>query len=163
MKNGKEMNQCIRDSLKRCFGENAPNVDLEMARFLFSQPLAIKTANGFMVSHSLPADKQFEQFDHQILQRSLKINDIVRPGSAYLFTWGRKQSLEVIEKCSQIFGCNGFIVGHQPQEKGFCKVSEKLLILASDHNHGVILKFNCKDDYSMDDLVKSLTPLSSLI
>lgn len=163
MKNGKEMNQCIRDSLKRCFGDEAVNVDLEMARFLFSQPLAVKTANGFMISHSLPADRQFEQFDPQILQRELKINDIVRPGSVYLFTWGRKQGSEVVKKCSRIFDCKGFVVGHQPQETGFCRASDRLLILASDHNHGVILKFSCKNDYTIDDLVKSLTPLSSLV
>lgn len=163
MKNGKEMNLSMRDAIKRCFEENSDEIDLEIARFLFSQPLAAKTANRMMLCHSLPADRFVDQFDPAVLNRELKINDIVRPQSAYLFTWGRRQSPETIEKMASLFDVDIFIVGHQTQPNGFNRYNDKMLIIASEHNHGVAVKFNSQKKYSIDDLVDCIIPLASIV
>jgi hypothetical protein len=162
MKNGKEMNQSMRDAMKRYFKKESENIDLEMARLLFAQPLAIMCPNRIMISHSLPADRLFEKFEPGILNRHLKVNDIVRPQSAYLFTWGRRQSPEVINKLAGIFDVDTFIVGHQSQPTGFDRYTDKMLIIASDHSHGVVVRFNCSKKYSIDELISCILPLASI-
>ena len=163
MKNGKEMNQSMRDALERCFGIRASEIDLEIARTLFAQPLAIKCENRIMLSHSLPSDNEVYNFDVGILNRKLKVNDIVRPQSAYLWTWGRRQSKETVNKLAKTFDVDIFLVGHQNQPEGFKRISDKLLIIASDHNHGMLVKFNTSNKMNMDQLVSCIIPLASLI
>lgn len=163
MKNGKEMNQSMRDALERSFGVRASEIDLEIARTLFAQPLAIKCANRIMLAHSLPSDSAVDDFDIGIFDRNLKVNDIVRPQSAYLWTWGRRQSKKNVDKLAKILDVDMFIVGHQNQPEGFKRISDKLLIIASDHNHGMFVKFNTSDQMTMDQLVSCVTPLASLI
>jgi hypothetical protein len=88
MKNGKEMNTAMRAALDREFKLASGRVKLAIRQFLFSQPLAVRCANRMFISHSLPGDHYADKFDHRIFERQLRINDIVRPGSAYLLTWG---------------------------------------------------------------------------
>ena len=163
MKSGKEMNDSMRNALKRNFKEHADDIDLEIARVLFAQPLAVRCPNGIMISHSLPAGRFVDQFDSEILNKKLKVNDIVRPGSAYLWTWGRHQKKEVIEKFAKMLNVKIFIVGHQPQEQGFDSSQEGIIIIASDHSHGVFMKFNCNTKYSQQQLAETIVPLASIV
>jgi hypothetical protein len=92
------MNVAMRAALDREFPGASERVKLAIRQFLFSQPLAVKCANGMFISHSLPADRYADKFDHRIFDRQLRINDIVKPGSAYLLTWGRNLSQELLDR-----------------------------------------------------------------
>jgi hypothetical protein len=70
--------------------------------------------------------------------------------------WGRRHSLQLLDAIADTLGARIFITGHQPQDEGYAVVGERMLILASDHNHGVFLPIDLRRIYSMDDLVKSL-------
>jgi len=162
MKNGKEMNASMRSALDREFGAAAENVKLAITQFLFSQPLAVKCPNGIFISHSLPADRYIEKFDPGILDRQLKINDVVRPGSAYLLTWGRRHSQKLLEKMAEMLDADIFILGHQRQEQGYCLAGENLIIIASDHDHGCILPVELAKSYTVQELLDLITPLASI-
>ncbi len=86
MKDGREMNRAMCQAMEREFGRYAADVELATRQLLFSQPLAVRCDNRIWMSHSLPADRLTDKFDPGILDRQLKINDVVRPGSAYLLT-----------------------------------------------------------------------------
>lgn len=163
MKNGKEMNDSMRSALKRDYKEYAEDIDLEIARVLFAQPLAVRCPNGIMISHSLPAGRFIDKFDPEILDKKLKVNDIVRPGSAYIWTWGRHQKKEIIKKLAKMLSVDIFIVGHQPQEQGFDSSREGIIIIASEHSHGVFMKFNCDTKYSQQQLAETIVLLASII
>ena len=162
MKSGKEMNISMRSALKRRFGADSQAVDLEMKRFLFSQPLAVRCENRIWISHSLPSDRYIPKFDDGIFNRELKISDVVKPNSAYLLTWGRKHSQKTLAEMARRFDTDIFILGHQPQEKGWLKAGKNLLILASDHNHGVLLPVDLTESYSVEQLTEMLVPLASI-
>ncbi|HEY3243643.1 MAG TPA: hypothetical protein VGM03_09850, partial [Phycisphaerae bacterium] len=49
-----------------------------------------------------------------------------------------------------------------PQEFGHAVVADRMLILASDHNHGVFLPFDLKKKYTMEDLVGLLRPFAGV-
>jgi predicted phosphodiesterase len=162
MKDGKEMNRAMRLALEQEFQQAGANVELAIRQYLFSQPLALRCDNRIWVSHSLPGDRFVDKFDPKILDRQLKINDVVRPGSAYLLTWGRKHSQNLLDKMARLFDVDIFILGHQPQEQGWSRAGENLIIIASNHNHGCLLSTDLAKSYTIEQLIDSIVPLASI-
>lgn len=162
MRNGKEMNRSMRSALDREFGQTSPNVKLAIKQFLFSQPLAVKCDNRIWLSHSLPSDRYLGKFDQKVLYRQLRDEDVVRLGSAYLLTWGRKHSQRLLDNLAKLFDVDIFILGHQPQEQGWNQAGDNLIIVASDHNHGCLLPVNLAKSYTVEQLISSIVKLSSI-
>ena len=162
MKDGREMNRAMHLALEREFGQACADVELAIRQFLFSQPLAIRCDNRIWVSHSLPGDRYVTKFDTKILDRQLKINDVVRPGSAYLLTWGRKHSQALLDKMAEQFDVDLFVLGHQPQEQGWSQAGDNLIIIASNHNHGCLLSTDLAISYTIEKLIDSIVPLASI-
>ena len=162
MKDGKEMNRAIYQAMEREFGQAAEDIRMATRQLLFSQPLAVRCENRIWISHSLPADRLMDKFDPGIFDRQLKINDVVRPGSAYILTWGRKHSQPLLDKMASTFDVDFFILGHQPQDQGWCQAGKNLIILASNHNHGRLLSIDLAKSYTIEQLIESIIPLASI-
>jgi len=162
MKDGREMNRAMSSALKREYSDNGNEIIAAMKQFLFSQALAVKCDNRIWISHSLPADRFFDKFDPQILDREMTGDDIIRPGSAYLLTWGRRMSQDLLDKMAELLDVDIFVLGHQPQEKGWSQEGKNLLIIASNHNHGYILSIDLSKDYTIEQLIENLVPLASI-
>lgn len=162
MKNGREMNASMRQAMKRRFGNKTKDVESAIERFLFSQPLAVKCPNRIWLSHSLPSDRMIEKFDFSIFNRNLKINDIVRPNSAYLLTWGRRQSSESLKMLAEKFGVDFFVLGHQVQESGWMSNDENMIIIDSQHDHGHLLHIDLSRQYDIKTLTGCLVPIASI-
>jgi len=162
VKNGKEMNRSICSALDREFQQDSVAIKLAIKQFLFSQPLAVRCNNRIWLSHSLPSDRLVDEFDKQILHKPLTNTDLVKPGSAYLLIWGRKHSQSLLDEMAKLLDVDIFILGHQPQEQGWRVAGKNLLIIASDHNHGCLLPINLAKSYTMEDLIDSVVPLTSI-
>jgi hypothetical protein len=163
MKNGKEMNSAMRAALDREFRHASERVKLAIRQFLFSQPLAVKCPNRIFVSHSLPADRNGDKFDNRIFERQLRINDIIRPGSAYLLTWGRSHSQHLLDKMAKSLDADVFILGHQRQETGCSKAGTNLIILATDHDHGCVLPIDLAKSYTVEKLLELIVPVAAIV
>ncbi len=161
-KNGQEMNRSMRKAMHKEFGDSFEQVDDALRDCLISEPLAVRTANGLWISHSLPADRFIDVFDMTVFSKELNVEDLIRPGSAYLLTWGRRQSEEGIEKLAELFKANMFILGHQPQENGWTKIGQRLIIIASEHNHGCLVRFDLSKNYSMTEMTENIVRLASI-
>jgi len=162
MKDGREMNRAMSAALGREFKSDGAEVELATRQYLFSQPLAVRCENRIWMSHSLPNDRSAAKFDPAVLDKQLKVNDVVRPGSAYLLTWGRKHSQALLDNMADLLDADIFILGHQPQEKGWCQAGRNLLIIASNHNHGCLIPIDLAKSYTVEQLVESIIPLASL-
>jgi len=162
MKGGKEMNRSMNAAIQCEFAEVFDEIMEAMKDFLFAQALAVKCKNRIWCSHSLPAERHIDKFDPQVLARPLKTEDITRPGPAYILTWGRRHSPELLEKLAELLDVDLFVVGHQPQEKGYCQVGDNAIILASDHNHGCILPIDLAETYTVRKLIDSVVFLTSI-
>ncbi|MHC4159928.1 MAG: metallophosphoesterase [Planctomycetota bacterium] len=162
MKNGKEMNRSIRLALEREFREAGADIRLAIRNFLLSQPLAVRCENRIWVSHSLPSDHFVDKFDQQIFDRPLENSDLVKPGAAYLLTWGRNISQQTLDKMAKLLEVDIFILGHQPQQQGWSQAGENLIIIASDHNHGCLLPIDLAKSYTITALSDSIVPLASI-
>ena len=122
----------------------------------------MRCPNGIFISHSLPADRYLDKFDYHIFDRQLKINDVVKPGSAYLLTWGRNHSQELLDKMSEKLKAEFFIVGHQRQESGCCRGGRNLIIIATDHDHGCILPIDLARSYAIEELLDLVIPVAAI-
>ena len=162
MKNGKEMNRAMHLALENEFSGAGADVELAFRQFLFSQPLGIRCENRIWISHSLPDCRMMNRFDPKIMNRQLKINDVVRPGSAYLLTWGRRHTQDLLDELGEAFDVDTFILGHQPQEKGWCCIGKNLIILASDHDHGCIICCELAKSYTIEQIIELIVPLASI-
>ncbi len=162
MKNGKEMNVAMRAALDREFAGASEGIKLALRQFLFSQPLAVKCPRRIFISHSLPADHYANQFDQRIFNRHLRINDVVKPGSAYLLTWGRNHGQQLLDKMAEVLDADIFILGHQRQEHGYCRAGDNLIIIASDHNHGCILPIDLAKSYTVEELLGLIMPVAAI-
>jgi hypothetical protein len=157
------MNRSMRLALVRRFGNDSPQIEQAISWLLLSQPLAVRCDNRIWLSHSLPADRYFDKFDHRVLQRELKTEDCEKPGSAYLLTWGRNISEALLDKIAQLFDVDIFILGHQAQQEGWAKLGKNCIIIASDHSHGCLLPINLAEFCTIDKLVESIVPLASIL
>jgi hypothetical protein len=92
----------------------------------------------------------------------LKINDVVRPGSAYLLTWGRRHSQDMLDKMAKMLDADIFVLGHQPQENGWKQAGDNLIIIASNHNHGCLLGIDLAKRYTIENLIDLIVPLASI-
>jgi hypothetical protein len=162
MKDGQEMNLSMRLALEREYGADSAEISMAIKQFLLSQPLAVRCQNRIWLSHSLPGDRSGEQFDRQIMDRKLEEEDCKRPGSAYIFTWGRKHSQSLLNKMAGLLDADIFILGHQTQKQGWAKAGDNLVILASEHNHGCLLPIDLSKSYTIDQLIDSIVTLASI-
>ena len=87
---------------------------------------------------------------------------IAGEGTAYALVWGRYQTKAGLRLLGEVLDVDLFICGHQPQEQGFEVVHDRMIILASDHNHGVFLPLDLKKPVTFESLTKSIRPFAGV-
>ncbi len=157
-KNGRDVTLGFEMGVAETFGRNhVPKVMEAIREFLASLPLAARTPNGIFLSHSLPSEPDWPSFDPAVLERTLTMTDFLEDGSVYNLVWGRNHTPELLQQISKKLGAKFFITGHQPQEDGYRVIGDRMIILASDHNHGVFLPIDLnRKKYTIDALVNSI-------
>lgn len=163
LKNGKEMNMAMKEAMKRQYQNGFDLVKEALVQYMLSQPLAVKCRNKIWISHSLPADRYVHNFDTEIFNRPYTIADTRRPNPVYLLTWGRRHSQDALDRMAKLLEVDVFVLGHQPQDAGWSIVGDNALILASEHSHGCLLKFELDRYYNVQLLGEGIVPLASIL
>ncbi len=161
-KGGRVVTYSFLAGMRETYGESYIIVADALLDFIASYPLAVRTANRVMVTHSLPSPDMMRTFDPEVFNRKPTGRDIGDGGSAYQLVWGRHQTKQQLDELAGKLDVDFFICGHQPQETGYDVVGERLIIIASDHNHGVMLPFDLRKPYQTEDLVSAIRPLASI-
>lgn len=137
------------------FGKGADKVMQAVVAYIASLSLAAQSANGVFVSHSLPDPLTIEYFDYTVFTRTLSDADFRPGGPAYQVVWGRFHSPEVVDYFARRVGAKICVCGHTPQESGY-NVVGNLIILASDHAHGVLLPIDLHRPVALEEAVASI-------
>jgi hypothetical protein len=163
MKAGLSVCEAFNAGVKRDFGSRRAAAHVAVTEMLLSFPLAIRTASGLFISHSIPTDEQIPKFDYTVFDRSLTGEDYRRrTGAVYQLVWGRKMSPQSANAFADRVGAKILITGHQPQESGFAVNGDRQIILASDHNQGVFLPLSLSETYEMNGIVERVRKFVSL-
>lgn len=131
------------------YGRHAGAVLDAVADYIASLPLAARAANGVFVCHSLPDPLLMESFDLAVFDRIPTALDLSPGGPAYALVWGRFHTAHDVDAFAQRLGVECFVVGHTPQEQGYTTVG-RMIILASDHNHGTFLPLDLARPATID-------------
>ncbi len=146
------------------FGDDASIVNEAIQVFVRALPLAVKTENGVLCSHSLPGPYDMQLFDMNILGRELRDEDYqVRIGSAWQMTWGRSQTAEQVEDFAKAWGVKVFIMGHAAVQDGAMAASPLMLLMNSDHERGMVLPLQLASEViHAQDLMLLVVPIACI-
>lgn len=149
--------------LDHLYGEDdAALVHEAFNAYVDSLPLAVRCGNGVMLAHSLPTPRKIEAFDKTVLDRQLTDADYGPDGAAHLMVWGRRQNEKIAQELADVWGVDTFVLGHQPAEMGWEEKAHNILILASDHGHGVCLPIDLSQPTTRDDLIDRVVPINGI-
>jgi len=156
-KNGRAVIEDFDNSVGQAYGgAHAAEVLAAINQFIASFPLAVVTQNRIWMSHSLPNTYDMKEFDFSIFQRPVTMEDLQKNASIFSLVWGRRHTREHVDKLAEALGVDTFITGHQPQEMGYNFMFDRLIILASDHNHGTFLPFDLSKTQTAEELVRNI-------
>jgi len=162
-KSGRAMLAEFESGVRQVYNAEADGVLEALVSFLSSMPLAARTKNRVFLSHSLPSPRMLPAFSTDVFSRMPTAEDMSEQGSAYLLVWGRYQSEPELETLANLLDVDYFICGHQPQEMGYEVLHDRMIILASDHNHGVFLPFDLKKRVTLEGLVGNIRPFAGVV
>ena len=145
------------------FGDDASIVDEAIGRFVRAMPLAIRCANGLMLSHSLPAPHELASFDSGVVDRLLVDKDYtLRTGDAWRMVWGRGWDSTLLATLAARWNVRTFVLGHALVEHGADAPFPNLLLLNTDHEGARVVAVNLSEDApTANELMLHSVPLSS--
>jgi len=161
-KNGRIVTQAFEESVLAAYGRDGGDVMAAIHELILSYPLAGRTPNRVFVSHSLPSARELPAFDPTVLSRVPLPDDLGDGGSAHALVWGRYQTEAAVNSLRELLDVDFFLCGHQPQEMGYDILHERMVILASDHNHGVFVTLDLAKPLTLDSIVRNIRPFAAI-
>ena len=162
-KDGVDVVKAFNEGAYFIYGEQAEAVLSAMQIFIRSFLLAVRCPNDILCCHSVPSPRKLDQFDHTVIDRVPTVDDLMARGHAHDMVWGRNHTPETAAELARRWSTNLFVMGHQPAEMGYVVETPTMLVIASDHEHGMVLPINTSKSYDMDNLVENLVPLASVV
>ncbi len=127
-----DLNQCFREGVGTAYGGFAPEVYSVYQELLALVPVALRTSNRVLLSHSLPPASKMEAFDPAALECDQSTEaDLVPGGSVHSVVWGRDTRPETVAAYLAKMDADLLISGHVPCDAGFDTPNDRQLILDS--------------------------------
>lgn len=142
LKADEDLNALFEDGVRTAYGPQlGPQVYQTYLELFKALPVAVRAANGVLVSHSLPPARAIRLFDPARLERDeYEPADLEPGGSVYSILWGRDTTTANVEEYLRKMGSELLISGHIPTEAGFSVPNDRQVIVdCADSPAGYIL------------------------
>ncbi len=139
-KDGLGVCKAFDEGVNFCFRDGGSDVRHAVGEFLASLPVAIRCGST-LLSHSLPHPSRMAGDWKSALTQEATDADLRRGGAIYDWVWGRKQTDEQIEQMAAEFGVEFFVIGHKHIDFGYEIISERALVITSEHGNGCLIHF----------------------
>ena len=127
-----ELNDLFIQGVRTAYGDRADEVYGAYRRLIAVAPLALRTANRVLLSHSLPPLSLMAAFDPAVLERDETTDaDCVPGGAVHALVWGRDTRPETAAAFLEKMDADLLVTGHIPCDAGFEAPNERQLILDS--------------------------------
>lgn len=131
-KGDSDLNQSFREGVGTAYGARAAEVYAVYLELLALVPVALRTPNRILLSHSLPPASKMEAFDPAALEREVSSEaDLLPGGSVHSVVWGRDTRAETVAAYLAKMDADLLISGHVPCDNGFDTPNDRQLILDS--------------------------------
>ena len=127
-----DLNQSFREGVGTAYGGRAPEVYAVYQELLGIVPLALRTPNCVLLTHSLPPASRLADFDPAVLERDVSGDgDVVPGGAVHSLVWGRDTRAETAAAFLSKMDADLLITGHVPCDNGFDTPNDRQIILDS--------------------------------
>jgi hypothetical protein len=155
-----DLNQCFREGVGTAYVGRAPEVYEVYRELLGVVPLALRTPNRILLSHSLPPASRLEDFDPAALERDASAeSDLVPGGSVHSLVWGRDTRAETVTAFLAKMDADLLISGHVPCDDGFDTPNDRQLILDSLGSPACYCLFPTDRPLTLAELVQNVHTL----
>jgi hypothetical protein len=155
-----DLNQCFREGVGTAYGGRAPEVYSVYLELLAIVPVALRTPNRILLSHSLPAASKLEKFDLGALERDVSTEaDLLPGGSVHSVVWGRDTRAETAASYLAKMDSDLLISGHVPCDNGFDTPNDRQLILDSLGTIACYCLFSADRPLTLTELVQNVHTL----
>jgi 3',5'-cyclic AMP phosphodiesterase CpdA len=161
-KAGRGVCEAFTEGARFAFGADADDVLEAIDDFLLSLPLAIQCSGGTLISHSLPSPGRMEAAGTDILRCPHRREDLRRGGPVYEWTWGRGHTPEQLDDLAAELGVEFFVLGHQHIHTGWRCIAPRAITIASDHEHGCVMRFSAETLLTEEAAVACTKPIVAL-
>jgi hypothetical protein len=160
-KNDQDLNDLFEQGVLDCYGTRGAELyGLYLVLFRLI-PIALKTANRTLISHSLPSAGTMLEFDPAALLREPTADSDVAPGgSLYALVWGRDVREETLSAFLRKMDADRLISGHIPCESGFERPSTAHVILDSQGSPSAYLLLPAERPITPEEWTESVGMLS---
>ena len=125
-----DYNAIFREGVGTAYGKHAAAVYQAYFSIFEAIPVAIRTPNRVLLSHSLPFASKRDAVTLAAIERDpWQPADLLPGGAAHALVWGRDASLENAVAHLGKFDADWLITGHIPCPEGFATPNEKQLIV----------------------------------
>ena len=123
-------------------------------------PVALRTPNRVLLSHSLPPASRLDDFDPDVLQRDVSAeSDLVPGGTVHSLVWGRDTPRETVAAFLTKMDADLLISGHVPCDDGFDTPNDRQLILDSLGSPAAYCLFPTERPLTLAELVQHVQTL----
>ena len=155
-----DLNQSFREGVSTAYGGRAPEVYAAYQELLGIVPLALRTPNRILLTHSLPPASRLADFDPAVLERDASADgDVVPGGTVHSLVWGRDTRAETAAAFLAKMDADLLITGHVPCDNGFDTPNDRQLILDSLGTPACYCLFPTDRPLTLADLVQNVHTL----
>lgn len=131
LKADENQNALFREGVTEAYGPTfGPQVYAAYMELFRACPVALRTPNGVLLSHSLPAARFLPLFDPARLERDTYEPEDLQPGgSVHSLLWGRDTTPDAAANYLRKMGCELLVSGHIACNEGFAVPNDRQVIL----------------------------------
>lgn len=131
LKADENQNALFREGVTEAYGPTfGPQVYAAYMELFRACPVALRTPNGVLLSHSLPAARFLPLFDPARLERDTYEPEDLQPGgSVHSLLWGRDTTPDAASNYLRKMGCELLVSGHIACNEGFAVPNDRQVIL----------------------------------
>jgi hypothetical protein len=130
-KGGADLNELFRRGALEAYGKAAmPDIYRAYLELFQVCPLALRTANGVFISHTIVPGKHLAEFDPARLEaETYEFKELEPWGVVYAMLWGRDTSPEAAGGFLGKVGAELLVTGHIPADDGFIVPNDRQVTL----------------------------------
>ena len=131
LKADENQNARFREGVLEAYGPTfGPQLYAAYMELFQALPVALRTPNGVLVCHSLPAPRSLALFDPARLERDAYEPEDLQPGgSVHSLLWGRDTSADAAANFLRKMGCDLLVSGHVACDDGFAAPNDRQVIV----------------------------------
>lgn len=155
LKADENQNALFREGVNEAYGAKfGPQVYDAYLELFQALPVALRTPNGVLVSHSLPATRSLALFDPARLQRDTYDAEDLQPGgSVHSLLWGRDTSADAVANFLRKMGCDLLVSGHIACDTGYAVPNDRQVIVDCAEPPGGYVLFPADHPLTHQELV----------